>query len=143
MSDALQSIDTTITALDEFLLTSLSLFDDLPIGCVIVDSHGVLRRVNRTFADYMEAKPDDIEGRRWPELVHPEDRQQYEETAERLRAWMDAGKPGPVPVDPVIRNRYLSLKGNTVFLCWKQPHKESPRLPTGLHVGYCIRQGEI
>lgn len=139
----ISTVDQAITQIDAFLLTSLSLFDDLPIGAVVLDAEGRFVRVNECFADYLDTPQDEITGRGFLEFVHPDYLTQHLEIAERLRMWISADKPSTGPQLPSrVTNEYRRSDGSYVRLHWLRPRREALSLPTGLHVGFCISEEE-
>jgi PAS domain S-box-containing protein len=67
------------------------LLDTLSEGIISLDLHGVVLSCNHRFAEMHGLRPDDLLGRRWREVIEPEDSAAVD--AQVLRA--QAGDPGP------------------------------------------------
>jgi diguanylate cyclase (GGDEF)-like protein/PAS domain S-box-containing protein len=64
-------------------------FEDAPIGMALVRFDGTFERVNVALCDVVGRPRSELEGARWPELVHPADRDDIERCLERVRAGDD------------------------------------------------------
>ena len=86
---------------------SRTAFQASPLGMVIADGQGRFVRVNPAFADMLRMTPDELVGRDYQEVTHPDDRALSEREAER------AGRDTTVTAD--LEKRFVRADGSTVW----------------------------
>ena len=84
-----------------------TLFESAASGVALVSSDGVYLKVNQAFCDMLEYSPEELEGKNWRDITHPED---HEMTATIL-ADLFAGKP----LRPVEK-RYINQDGRVIWV---------------------------
>ena len=96
--------DTPAIALD----LAREAFDRSAVGLMVLDADGVLLQVNRAFCAITGYAREELEGRSFLEITHPEDRAADEESMRVIRA----GGEAPVTTD----KRYLRKAGGEVWV---------------------------
>jgi PAS domain S-box-containing protein len=85
---------------------SRALFDDLPYGAVVSGPEFQLQRVNRAFCRLLGCDPEDLIGRSFADVTHPDDLASSQELLARLtRGEIDHF---------IIEKRYVTRSGGTV-----------------------------
>ena len=82
-------------------------FENAAMGIAISDEHGVIAQVNPAFCTMLGYAPEDVVGRPFIELVHPEDRAANQAARDRLDA---------EGVDFELENRFVRKDGATVWV---------------------------
>jgi len=83
-----------------------SAFDDAAVGMMLVDLGGMLLSVNQAFADMLGYRPEELVGRRFHEITHPEDVARTDDDLSTMRRGGTEQK--------LIEKRYLSKDGGVV-----------------------------
>lgn len=105
---ALASFDT----LERDLRRHRKTFYDAPLGIIHVDAEGRIIECNRAFARWLHSVPEWFEGRRFIDLVHPDDVERTLEAFKKHGAHGAPLTPSPYP------NRYIARDGTVVTLNW-------------------------
>ena len=83
-------------------------FDRSAVGLMVLDTNGILLQVNRAFCAITGYAREELEGRPFLEITHPDDRAKDEESMRSIRS----GAEPPVTVD----KRYVRKDGSEVWV---------------------------
>ncbi len=61
-------------------------YDTVPIGCITIDRHGIIRRLNRMAADLIGVDPYQLINREFPLLISEEERPAFKSFLDRMFA---------------------------------------------------------
>ncbi len=132
MSDAESSNGLqAVTGLEEDALWR-AYFADSPVGQVVTLPDGRLARVNRAFADMLGYEPEELDGRSFTQITHPDDLEQSLLAVANMLA--------KVGERMMFEKRYITKQGDVV---WGLVNTRLHRDPTGRPVCFMTHVADI